>query len=108
MPSIDRRQPPKRVGDVLSAVAAELGIDAQLRFARQVAAWQRIVAERVPGAAGSSSLLALQPPALVVSATSPIVAQEIRLRQADLLDAFAQAPEGQKLIELRVVVRPVG
>ena len=101
-------QPPKRVGDVLPAVAAELGIDGQLRFARQLAAWQRIVAERVPGAAGSSSLLSLQPPALVVSATSPIVAQEIRLRQSDLLDAFAQAPEGQKLIELRVVVRPAG
>ena len=108
MPSTDRRRPPTRVGDVLPAVAAELGIDGQLRFARQVAAWQRIVAERVPGAAWSSSLLSLQPPALVVSATSPIVAQEIRLRQSDLLDAFAQAPEGQKLIELRVVVRPVG
>ncbi len=108
MPEIDRRQPPKRVGDVLSTVAAELGIDAHLRFARQVAAWQRIVAERVPGATGSSSLLSLQPPALVVSATSPIVAQEIRLRQHDLLDAFSRAPEGEKLIELRVVVRPIG
>lgn len=108
MPEIDRRQPPKRVGDVLPTVAADLGIDAHLRFARQVAAWQRIVAERVPAAGGSSTLLSLQPPALVVSATSPIVAQEIRLRQADLLDAFARAPEGQRLIELRVVVRPAG
>jgi predicted nucleic acid-binding Zn ribbon protein len=105
VPDVDRRQPPKRVGDVLSSVAAELGIDAHLRFARQVAAWQRIVAERVPGAMGASSLLAIQPPALVVSAASPIVAQELRLRQADLLSVFAQAPEGEKLIELRVVVR---
>jgi hypothetical protein len=105
VPDVDRRQPPKRVGDVLPSVAAELGIDAHLRFARQLAAWQRIVAERVPGATGASSLLALQPPALVVSATSPIVAQELRLRQADLLAAFAQAPEGEKLIELRVVIR---
>jgi len=105
VPSLDRRQPPKRVGDVLPDVAASLGIEGELRFARQVAAWQRIVAERVPAAAGSSSLLALQPPALVVSAASPIVAQEIRLRQMDLLDAFSRAPEGQKLIELRVVVR---
>ena len=105
MPSVDRRRPPKRVGEVLPDVAASLGIEGELRFARQVAAWQRIVAERVPAAAGSSSLLALQPPALVVSAASPIVAQEIRLRQMDLLDAFSRAPEGQKLIELRVVVR---
>ncbi len=98
----------RRVGDVLSTVAAELGIDGELRFARQMAAWQRIVEERVPAASGASSLLSLQPPALVVSAASPIVAQELRLRQADLLAAFAQAPDGQKLIELRVVVRPVG
>ena len=105
MPSSNRRQPPKRVGELLPGVAATLGIDGELRFARQVAAWQRIVAERVPPATGSSSLLAVQPPALVVSATSPIVAQEIRLRQFDLLDAFERAPEGQKLIELRVVVR---
>jgi hypothetical protein len=98
----------KRVGDVLPAVAADLGIDRELRLARQMATWQRIVEERVPGATGATSLLSLQPPALVVSATSPIVAQELRLRQTELLDAFAQAPEGQKVIELRVVVRAGG
>ena len=108
MSNVDRRQPPKRVGEVLSQVAQTLGIEGELRFARQVSAWQRIVAERVPAATGASNLLALQPPALVVSATSPIVAQELRLRQMDLLDAFARAPEGQKLIELRVVVRAAG
>lgn len=98
----------KRVGDVLPGVAAELGIDRELRFARQMSAWQRIVAEHVPPAAGASTLLSLQPPAIVVSATSPIVAQELRLRQADLLDAFSQAPDGEKLFELRVVIRPAG
>jgi hypothetical protein len=108
VPSLDRRQPPKRVGEVLPDVAAKLGIENELRFARQVSAWQRIIAERVPAATGSSSLLAVQPPTLVVSATSPIVAQEIRLRQVDLLDAFGRAPEGQKMIEMRVVVRPAG
>jgi len=98
----------KRVGDVLPSVAADLGIDRELRLARQMATWQRIVEERVPRASGATSLLSLQPPALVVSASSPIVAQELRLRQTELLDAFAQAPDGQKLIELRVVVRPAG
>jgi hypothetical protein len=108
VPNVNRRQPPKRVGEVLPDVAATLGIEGELRFARQVAAWQRIIAERVPAATGSSTLLALQPPTLVVSAASPIIAQEIHLRQVDLLDAFARAPEGQKLIELRVVVRQAG
>ena len=57
MPSVDRRQPPQRVGDVLPDVAATLGIEGELRFARQVSAWQRIIAERVPAATGSSSLI---------------------------------------------------
>ena len=95
----------KHVGDVLPLVAAELGIDRELRTARQMAAWERIVSELVPAASGSSKLLSLQPPALVVSATSPIVGQELRLRQIELLEAFARAPEGQRMIELRVVIR---
>jgi predicted nucleic acid-binding Zn ribbon protein len=108
VPDTPLRRPMRRVGDVLPTVAAELGIEGELRFARQLAAWQRIVGERVPAASGASSLLAIQRQALVVSASSPIVAQELRLRQADLLAAFAQAPEGERLIELRVVVRPAG
>lgn len=108
MPEVNQRRPMKRVGDVLPGVAADLGIDRELRLARQMATWQRIVEERVPRATGASTLLSLQPPALVVSATSPIVAQELRLRQTELLDAFAQAPDGQKVIELRVVIRSTG
>jgi hypothetical protein len=108
VPEVNQRRPMKRVGDVLPGVAAELGIDRELRLARQMATWQRIVEERVPRATGASTLLSLQPPALVVSATSAIVAQELRLRQTELLDAFAQAPEGQKVIELRVVIRSPG
>ena len=100
-----QRRDVRRVGDLLPAIARELGIDAELRLARQMAAWERIVGERVPAASGTSTLLALQPPALVVSAPSPIVAQELRLRQSDLLAAFAQAPEGERMIELRVVIR---
>ena len=96
----------RRVGDMLPGVAAELGIQDELRLARQLSAWERIIAEHVPPAAGGSRLLSLQPPALVVSAASPQIAQELRLRQGQLLAAFAQAPEGVRLLELRVVVRP--
>jgi hypothetical protein len=95
----------RRLGDVLPEVAGSLGIEKELRRARQLAAWSRLVAELVPAAAGQSEMLAVQPPALVVSATSPIVAQELRLRAADLLRAFADAPDGARLLELRVVVR---
>jgi hypothetical protein len=100
------RRPMKRIGDMLPDVAATLGIDAELRTARQMAAWERLVSERVPAATGQSRLLAIQPPALVVSAADPRIGMELRLRQAELLAAFAQVPEGVRLLELRVVVRP--
>ncbi|CAN5791230.1 hypothetical protein BH24CHL5_BH24CHL5_09760 [soil metagenome] len=102
------RRPMRRVGDLLGGVAAQLGIEGELRLARQMAAWLRLVEEHVPAAAGTSRLLSVQPPALVVSAANPIIAQELRLRQAQLLGAFAQLPEGERLLELRVVVRPPG
>jgi hypothetical protein len=96
----------RRLGDMLPGLAAELGLEGELLLARQMAAWERLVSERVPAAAGASRLLSVQPPALVASAATPGVAQELRLRQSELLDAFAQAPGGLRLLELRVVVRP--
>lgn len=102
------KRQPVRVGDMLPKVAADIGIDNELRLARQMSAWERLVEEHVPAARGTSKLLAVQPPALVVSATDNLVAQELRLRQAQLLDAFARLPEGIRLLELRVVVRPAG
>jgi hypothetical protein len=103
---MSRRRPMCRVGDVLPGVAGELGLESQLTTARQMAGWLRLIEELVPAASGSSALLAVQPPALVVSATSPVVAQELRLRQAQLLASFGRLPEGVKLLELRVVMRP--
>jgi predicted nucleic acid-binding Zn ribbon protein len=98
----------RRLGDVLPSVASELGLEEELRRARQMASWQRLVAELAPAVGADSHLLAIQPPALVVSATSTQVAQELRLRQRELLDAFERAPDGVRLVELRVVVRAGG
>ena len=99
---------PTRVGDALPKVAAEIGIEQELRLARQMAAWERLVEEHVPAARATSKLLAVQPPALVVSATDNFVAQELRLRQMTLLAEFARVPDGAHLLELRIVVRPAG
>jgi hypothetical protein len=101
-----RRRPMRRLGDLLPEVAGALGIEPELRRARQASAWERLVAERVPAATGGSQLLDVQPPVLVVSASSPMVGQEIRLRGSELLHAFAELPDGARLVELRVVVRP--
>lgn len=98
----------RRLGDVLPDIATRLGIEPQLRLSRQMATWRRLVAELVPAAAGDSELLSIQPPDLLVSAASPIVAQELRLRAPSLLDAFATSPDGVRLLELRVVVRRFG
>jgi hypothetical protein len=73
-----------------------------------MASWRRIVAEHVPAAAGATELVAIQPGTLVVGASAPIVAQELRLRSTELLDAFSTAPGGSRARELRVVVRPIG
>jgi len=98
----------RRVGDMLPRIAADIGIEKQLRLARQMSAWARLVEEHLPAARGTSKLIAVEPPALVVSAADNVVAQELRLRQAQLLEAFARLPDGDHLRELRVTVRPPG
>lgn len=98
----------RRLGDLLPEVASTLGIEEELRRARQMATWQRLVAELAPAVGRDSQLLDVQPPALVVRAEDAVVAQELRLRQRQLLDAFARAPDGLRLVELRLVVRAAG
>jgi hypothetical protein len=97
----------RRVGDLLPTAAAALGLEEELRFARAMAGWERLVAELVPAAAGRTRLLAMRPAELVVSASEGIVAQELRLRSGELLGAFATVPGGARVPDLRVVIRPV-
>lgn len=101
-----RRRPMRRLSDLLPGVATELGLDAELKLALAMASWERLVSERVPPAAGATALLEVRPPVLVVRADDPITGQELRLRADELLAAFATAPGGSRLLELRVVVRP--
>ena len=101
-----RRRPMRRLADLLPDLAGSLGLEDELRLSRAMASWLRLLAEHVPAASGSSSLLAVRPPVLIVSADSPIVAQELRLRSDELLTAFAGAPGGSHLLELRVSLRP--
>ena len=100
-----RKRPLRRLGDLLPGLASQLGIDEELRAARGLSSWQRIVEERVPVASGASDLLEVRPPALIVSADDAATAQELRLHSYELLEAFALAPGGQRLLELQVVVR---
>ena len=96
----------RRLSDILPDVAARLGLDEELRLSRAMASWERLVAELIPAASGTSRLIEIRRPALVVSATDSMSAQELRLRSGELLEAFAMAPGGTRLLELRVIVRP--
>lgn len=108
MSSPRKRRPVHRLADLLPGIASQLGLDEELSAARGLSSWQRIVEEQVPTAAGTSRLLEVRPPALIVSADDAAVAQELRLRSPELLEAFANAPGGQRLLQLQVVVQRAG
>jgi hypothetical protein len=102
-----RKRPVHRLADLLPGVARQLGLDEELEAARGISSWNRIVEELAPAAAGASELLEIRPPVLIVSAADAPTGQELRLHSAELLEAFAGAPGGQRLRELHVVVRGV-
>ena len=103
-----RKRPVYRIGDLLPGLATQLGLDEELRAARAMSSWQRIVEELVPAATGASRVLEVRPPVLIVAADDAPTGQELRLCSTELLDAFASAPGGQRLLELRVLVRGPG
>ncbi len=104
-PRIPDRRPVHRVGDLLPDAARELGLEEQLRWARAAVAWDRVVEEHVPGAAGGSRLARMEGHGtLVVEAAASIIGQELRIRADELLGAFAAAPGGMRADRLRVVV----
>jgi predicted nucleic acid-binding Zn ribbon protein len=98
----------RRLGDLLPDAAAALGLEDELRLARAMSAWERIVAEHVPAAAGSSRLIGLRGDGLLVSASSALVANELRMRSSPLLAALAAAPGGVRARELHVAIRLPG
>ena len=102
---IRRRRPMSRIGDLIPSAAARLGLADELRRARIVATFDAIVAERAPAAHGACRAIRIDGLALVVEADAPIVAQELRLHQRQLVDAFRNAPAGGQVDELRVTVR---
>jgi Dna[CI] antecedent DciA-like protein len=95
----------QRIGELIPEAARNLGLEDELRLARAISTFGAIVAERAPAASGACRLVRLDGFALVVEADAPIVAQEIKLRGPELLDALAAAPGGLRATELRVRVR---
>jgi predicted nucleic acid-binding Zn ribbon protein len=100
---LSRRRPMRRIGDVLPETAARLGLGDELKLARAMATWERVVAEHVPAASGAARLMGVRDTALLVAADAPIVAQEILLHGDELLAAFSAASGGSRAQEIRIV-----
>ena len=103
-----RRRPMRRIGDLIPDAARALGLEDELRLARAMTTFEAIVAERVPAAVGSCRVVGIEGFSIDVEADAPIVAQELRLRSGELLAAFATAPGGIGIRDLRVRVRRGG
>src|ERR671911_2730161 len=97
--SRQRKRPMTRIGDLLPDAARGLGLEDELRLSRAMATFEALVAERVPAAAGACRVLRIDGFALVVEADAPIVAQELRLRTAELLEAVKVSPAGVRARE---------
>jgi len=97
-----RRRRPTRVGDILPGTAATLGLSDELRLARLMATWAAIAAEHLPGAGTGSRVVAVDRMTLVVEAAHPLIGQEIRLREGELVAALTATPGGGGIERLRV------
>ena len=60
----------------------------------------------MPPAVGACRLERVEPDALVVGVDEPIVAAELRMRAIELLTAFAAAPGGSRVRQLRLRIGP--
>jgi predicted nucleic acid-binding Zn ribbon protein len=96
----------ERLADLLPRAAREYGLEDQLDQARAAAAWERIVAERVPAAVGACRLVGLRQGVATIEIDMPIVAQEIRLRSPQLLAALRSAVR-TPVLQLQLITRHV-
>lgn len=100
-----RRRPMTRIGDLMPAAAAGLGLQDELRKARFVATFDAIVAELAPAAHGACRAVRVEGETLVVEADAPIVGQEVVLHGTELATAFTRAPAGAPVRQVRVTIR---
>jgi predicted nucleic acid-binding Zn ribbon protein len=90
-----------RVGDVLAGVLGDLGLGETLRAADVVAAWQRVVGEKLARVARAKSF---QGGTLVVEAESPVWMQEIRFHQVHLRKRFDEECGPGVVREFRLIL----
>ena len=100
-----RRRPMSRIGDLMPGAAAHLGLEDELRKARLLATFDAIVAELTPAAHGACRAIRVDGETLLLEADAPIVGQELVLHGPALAAAFARAPGGAPVRQVRVTIR---
>ncbi len=98
------------MGDILPGTAASLGLADELRLARLMTTWTAVAAEFLPGAGSGSRVIGVERRTLVVEASHPVIGQEIRLRERELVAALMASPGGGDIDRLRIRIggRQVG
>lgn len=83
------------IGEAVRAALRALGIARGVARAAAVSAWSAAASDAVGDeAAGRTRALRVDGDAIVVAVSSPVVAQELRLRSGELVEALARrAPE---------------
>jgi hypothetical protein len=85
-----------------------MGLSEELTLARLMATWNVVVAEHLPGASGGSRVAALDGRTLVIEADHPLIGQEIRLREPDLVSALRATPGRPVVDRLRIRIGRTG
>jgi len=91
--------------DVLRRTARTLGLEPALHLAGVRAAWPDVVG---PALAAAASPRALRGYRLLVDAEHPLAAQEIRLREEEILERLRERFPDAGLRQIRVAVRGRG
>ncbi len=90
------------LGDLLRRNARNLGIEPAVHLVEIRRAWEGVVG---PALARASRVASFRSGVLVVSATHPLVAQEIKMRRRAILSALPTL-SGAAPARLQVVIRP--
>jgi predicted nucleic acid-binding Zn ribbon protein len=94
---------PPRLGDVLPGVLAGLGAGEALRSVAAVAAWERVVGERLGRFARAAGL---RDGVLLVEAESSVWMQEIGYQKVRILKRLAEECGPGMVRDLKLVLRP--
>ena len=100
-----RKQPPQRVGSLVTRVLGDLGLDASARVVRLAERWEQAVGAEV---ARHSQPTALDRETLEVSVDSSVWCQQLQLQRGEILAALQRVAGADAPSDLWLRVGAVG